>query len=452
MEALSSFFSNLLSYIPQILGGILLLIVAWIVASIVRSVARKGLKAANLDEKFVDWGFANDVNSAGNTVDAIAQFLYYLVWILFLSPIFQAFGLTSLAQPISNMINTVLGYIPSIFAAIVIFVIGIFVAKFVYNLIYNFAVGLNLDGWLQNLTSGGSSDSKNRTSTTSTQDASRSSSDSSNSSNVIAKSLGTIGYIVVIVPIVTVALETLGISSISEPIIGLLNSVVAAIPNILVAVILVGVGFFVADIVGNLVGDLLSGAGVNKFSKYLAVDGKTPSVQISSIIAGILKAVIGLFFLVEALGVLNLQVLNTIGSAVIGYLPNVLFAVVVLGLAVVGGQMLGNFLSETLGSKWLGTLVKFSLIILGVFMAFSELNIASEIVNTAFIFIVGAVSVAFAIAFGVGGRDFAKRQLEKLDKKIDNEADTISKEAKSQDNSSNVNIKDNNDSIIDNLK
>ena len=57
MDAVSSFFSNILSFIPQILGGILLLIVAWIIAAIVRTVARKGLKAANLDEKFVDWGF-----------------------------------------------------------------------------------------------------------------------------------------------------------------------------------------------------------------------------------------------------------------------------------------------------------------------------------------------------------------------------------------------------------
>lgn len=402
MDAISTFFNNLMSYIPSLLGGILLILVAWIVAVIVRNLVNKGLHALKLDEKFVDWGFSTDTESAEGTVNAITQFLYYLVWILFLSPILQTFGLTSLADPVSNMVNTVLNYIPSIFAAIIIFIFGLFVSKFVYNLIFNFSVSINIDRWLANLSR-------------KDEDV-----DKPSDNKVISKALATLGYIVVIIPIVTVALETLGISSISEPIIVLLNTVISAIPHILVAVILLTVGFFIAGVVGGLVADLLQGTGIDKFSKYLGGHAK---IEISSLIGDITKIVIGLFFLVEALTALNLPILNQIGTAIIAYLPNVLFALIVLLITVVGGQMLGNFIAETMGSKWIANLVKFVLIILGVFMAFDELNIASGIVNTAFIFIIGAVSIAFAIAFGIGGRDFASRQLDKLDNKIDEETD-----------------------------
>ena len=58
-------------------------------------------------------------------------------------------------------------------------------------------------------------------------------------------------------------------------------------------------------------------------------------------------------------------------------------------------------------------------------MALNQLGIATDIVNKAFVLIVGAVAVAFAIAFGLGGRDFASKQLDKLEKTVDNEAEKV---------------------------
>jgi hypothetical protein len=55
-------------------------------------------------------------------------------------------------------------------------------------------------------------------------------------------------------------------------------------------------------------------------------------------------------------------------------------------------------------------------------MVLDQLNFASDIVNSAFIFVIGGLAIAFAIAFGLGGRNFARRQLEKLDDKVDKES------------------------------
>ena len=55
-------------------------------------------------------------------------------------------------------------------------------------------------------------------------------------------------------------------------------------------------------------------------------------------------------------------------------------------------------------------------------MVLDQLNFATTIVNAAFIFVIGGLSVAFALAFGLGGRDFAAKQLEKLDQKVEEES------------------------------
>src|SRR5699024_1148200 len=113
--------------------------------------------------------------------------------------------------------------------------------------------------------------------------------------------------------------------------------------------------------------------------------------------------------------------LNTIGTAIILYLPNVLFALVILGLALVGGRLLANVITRATGSRFAGQLVEYVLLAFGVFMALSQLNLATMIVDTAFIFIICGLSVAFALAFGLGGRDFAQAQLKKLDSKMEEE-------------------------------
>lgn len=437
MEQFQDAFSNIIAALPSILWGIILIIIAWIVAALVRRGSRKGMEAANLDERFQQWGVANDQEQAETTIQSISQVFYYLVWVLFLPGIFQRFGLTSIAQPITNMIDTALNYIPNIIGAAILVVIGVIVGRFLYNLVYNFSVSLNLDGLIGNLSSiGKRSANKEGEKTAVDPDEDQNGPVSSRSSKAanrkaeerkdsIAKVLGTIVYILIFIPILTVALETLQIESISVPIINVLNSIMNAIPNILLAVILLGAGIFIAKIVGDLTEDLLAGAGVDNLSKYLGSNASKVNVDLSKVIGTFVTTLIALFIAVEALNVLNLEVLNTIGAALIAYLPNVIFAVIILGLGVIGGQLLGNFISESLGSRWLGGIVQGALTVLSLFMAFDQLNFATSIVNLAFIFIIGGISVAFALAFGVGGRDFASKQLEKLDTKLDSESEEI---------------------------
>ncbi|SFK16216.1 Conserved TM helix [Marinilactibacillus piezotolerans] len=397
-------FNSFVDYLPQLLLGIVLIIVAWIVATLVGKAVSKGLKAIGIGKYFQKWGATKTEEQSHALIDTLSKVAYYLVWVLFLPGIFSTFGLDSIGQPIMNMIDTVLVFIPNIIAAGIVLILGLFAAKLVKNLVYNVAVAANIDKHLAKLTGGDTNDAEVK-----------------KNKGTLASVLANIVYFLIVIPIILVALEVLNINSIAEPISSVLNTILSAIPNILVAVVLLIVGFAIAKFAGMILTDLLKSAGLNKYSSYLKKSSNM-NLDLAKIAGQTVAVLIGLFFLVEALNALNLEMLNSILSVVIGYLPNVLFAAIIIGLGFVGGQMLSSAIKNTTGSMLAGMLIKYILIVFSIFMALDQLNFASAIVQAAFICIIGGLAVAFALSFGLGGREFAKKQLSRLDNKIDEEA------------------------------
>ncbi|HIZ95992.1 MAG TPA: mechanosensitive ion channel [Candidatus Ligilactobacillus excrementavium] len=396
----AEFWQSFQDTLPALVKGVVLILIAWLVAALVKNIVTKGFKKIKLDERLVKWKMFNSTEQADSLLDSLGKIFYYLIWLLFLPGIFTTFGLNSIASPISDMMNYVLQYLPNILLAAVILTIGILVAKLVKNLVYNLASTLKVDHYVDKFVGTSEKDEKK---------------------DSIASALAMICYLLVLIPIAIVALEALKISTITEPIVTVLNSILGAIPNILVAAILLTVGIVIAKVAGNLITSLLENTGIDKMAANLYPTDKTPSTSLSKIIGQVVAVVVGLFFVVEALGALNLKVLDHVGEAIIGYLPNLLFAVVILGLGFFGGQFVGKMLTNATKNKWLGIIVQVVFGVFAVFMALDQLDFANNIVNTAFLFIVGGLAVAFAVAFGLGGRDFAHHQLEKLDKKLDDE-------------------------------
>lgn len=219
----------------------------------------------------------------------------------------------------------------------------------------------------------------------------------------------------ILIPVIITALQALDISAVSEPAIKMLDIIFGFIPNILVALIIIVVGSMLAKLSGNIVENLIASAGLDaKLAKLM--DNRNNSFVLSKVIGKTVHVVMVIFFIVESFGVLHLQVLNNIGSAVIGYMPYVLAAVLIMAACFVSNEIAQKALQKN-GHTAYALLCKCAIYVLGGFMVFNELGIASEIVNTAFILIIAALAVAFAIAFGVGGREFAGRTLKKLEDK-----------------------------------
>ncbi|MGX7776379.1 mechanosensitive ion channel [Streptococcus pluranimalium] len=395
MNTLSRFTESMFLGLPGAIRIIILILVALIVAKVVKKLVTKGLTKLSPVAKLSQWGLVKPTQDEKSFVNGVGQVAYFLVILFFLPAILSGLGASFAVDPISNMFAKFFGFLPNAIAAGLILFVGVFFCKFIKNLVSGLLVKLPFEKWMAKVVD---------------QDI--------NTAKVneakIADVLASIVYVLIFIPILTLALETLGIQSLSAPIVGLLNQVISFIPNILVAVILLAIGGFIAKLLSNLLEKVLKASGIDKYSQYLSVKGQA-EYQISTVLANIVSAIILVFFFVEALATLNLAVLNTIGLAIIAYLPAVISSLAILGLAVVLGNVLAGFIAKSTSSKTLGEVVRYGLIALAIFMALDQLNIAQAIVQTTFTIILGAVAVAFALAFGLGGKAFAARQLEKLE-------------------------------------
>ena len=161
-----------------------------------------------------------------------------------------------------------------------------------------------------------------------------------------------------------------------------------------------------------------------KLEKYLAEKSdKELKINLAKIAGVTVNVIIVIFFVVEGINLLKLEVLTNIGTTIIAYLPNILAALLVIILCIIAGSLLDKFISNKTGSKVYGLIVKVAVFIVGAFIILNQLHIATTIVNSAFIIILCALAVAFAIAFGIGGREFASHTLKKLENRMLKDSD-----------------------------
>ncbi len=375
--------------------AVLILIVAFVVAAIVKSLIVKVISKGKLGQTIAKLDAAGE--APGSTVGFIGKLVYLLVFLLFVPAIFTTLGMTAVTAPINNVLNTIWGYVPNVVAAAIILIIGFFVAKLVRQLLVPIFDKLKINSLQEKLD--------------------LEVTDSAKLSNTLAY----VVYVLILIPMIVMALDVLDISVISAPAMGILNSIFAFIPNMLVALIIVIIGTMLAKFVGQIVSRLIASAGLDaKVAKLM--DGSKQKIVLSKLVGTVVQVVIVIFFAVEAINVLKLQVLTSVGATIIGYMPAVLSAVVILVICFFASSMAEKALKNN-GFGSYATVAKCVILTVGAFMVLSQLGIAAELVNSAFKLIIAAFAIAFAVAFGIGGKDFAANALKKLEDNNDKKAE-----------------------------
>lgn len=401
MENCMIYWNNFLSGIPSVVVALLILLLAFLVSWIVKKLIIKLMDLIKIENLFTKAGLKDDESKKAK--DFVAKLAYLISFVLFLPGIFSTIGLNGVSEPIMSMMDKVMTYLPNIVAAIVILVVGLFVAKLVKEILIPIFGKMKLDEGLKKIGYEQKEGAKS-----------------------VAEVFATIIYVLILIPIIIASLNALNISSISDPAISMLNQIFYFVPKLAGAIVIFYVGKFIAKLAFTLLDNVLESVGVDKFlDKLFKLTGTkgNEDFSLAKIIAYIVKYVIIVFFVVEALNVLKLDLLTNIGSAIISYMPYVLSTVLIFGAAV----LLANFVEKVIISKFptskaTAFISKVAIITIGVFVSLYQLGIAMEMVNAAFIIVLGALAVAFAISFGVGGREFASHMLSKLEKKIETDS------------------------------
>lgn len=374
------------SRIWAVIKAVLILLLAFVTAAVVKSLVVKLFTRTKLHALLGQTGSGMDGKE--KTVTFIGKLVHLLVFLLFVPGIFESLGMKEVSSSILNLLDTLWGYLLNILAAVMVLWMGFFISRLVRELLIPVFDRLKINA-LQ-------------------EKAGIQVTDTGKLSNTLAY----IVYVLILIPVMIASLQVLNIQAISVPAIQMLETIFTFIPNILAALVIVTIGCMVARFSGNIVESLIAFAGFDeKLSKRMEAHGN--GFVLSKVIGRTIHTIMVVFFIVESFGVLHLEVLTGIGNAVIGYMPYVLASALILLVCYICDGLAGRALLKE-DHTVLALISRIAIYTIGAFMVLSELGIAKEIVDTAFILMIAAFAIAFAISFGVGGRQFAEKVLKKL--------------------------------------
>ncbi|PYE52828.1 mechanosensitive ion channel [Deinococcus yavapaiensis] len=385
MNRLNAYYNQFLNYAPNLLTAILLIIVAFIVAAIARAVTVRLLRGARVDERVT-----RGRPDAPGVSAPIGSIVYALVLLFFLPGVLGALGLRSLLTPATNFINNILDYLPNIIGAALILVIGFFVA----NLLRQLVTTLTATAGVDRVTSRVGLPPTTR----------------------LSNLLGLIVYGLVIIPVILGALNALNAEAITAPISNMLNRILAALPNIVAAVAVVGIAWFVGRVVSGIVTGLLANVGFDRLPRALGLGANITGATAPSVIAGYFaQGAIVLFALISAFELLGAQNLADLSRNFIQLIGQILLGLVIFAVGLFLANLFAGLVRGAGGTnaRLLAGVARWATVALFGAMALRQMGIANEIVNLAFGLTLGAIAVAFALAFGLGARDTAGRIAER---------------------------------------
>jgi len=367
-------------FIPKLVAAGVLLLVAWVLATIVQTLVTKALGATTLDEKLTSGAGMSPVS------DTLGNVLYWLIFLLFLPAILGALELKGLLDPVQGMVNDILGMLPNIMAAGIIGLVGWWVAKILRDLVSNLLAASGVDRLGENAGLRGTMS--------------------------LSRLIALVVYILILVPAVVAALEALNIDALTEPAIEMLNAMLAAIPNIFAAAIILTIAYFVAGLVSSLISNLLGGIGFNGLPEKLGVgQALAGELSPSQIVGKVISFFIMLFATVEAANRLGFHQVSGLVAVFIQFGSQVLLG----GLIITIGFWLSTLAYTAIsraGSASAANIARFAILGLILAMGLRAMGLADDIVNLAFGLTLGAIAVAVALSFGLGGREAAGRQME----------------------------------------
>jgi hypothetical protein len=189
------------------------------------------------------------------------------------------------------------------------------------------------------------------------------------------------------------------------------------LPNILVAILLLVVGLLFAKLAEALVRKLVGAIKVDKITKNKTVKKSMGSTQVKfnpAPIAGrVAFWVVLVIFLLTIAEVLGLEAMRDTIRNILNYLPRVFAAIVVLTIAVAGARIVREVVAAALSkigvdyARVLAGVAYFILVVFGAVLALDQLGFDTTIITNNVTVLVAGVSLAFALAFGLGGRDVA---------------------------------------------
>ncbi|MFW2355773.1 mechanosensitive ion channel [Hydrogenophaga sp.] len=378
----SAFTTQLFEYAPRLLGGLVLALVGWLVASVVRALTQKLLDKTTLDDQLSAHAGMAPMS------EGLAGALFWLVILLFVPAILGALQLEGLLDPLRSMVTKTLDMLPNAVAALVIGGVGWILATVLRKLTTHLsrAAGIDKLGSRAGLA------------------------EAVQLSGVV----GLLVFIAVFLPSLVAALDALKIEAISRPATDMLGKLMLAVPNIVAAGLILVITWLVASFASQLLASLLAALGFDTLPARVQLAHAFEKTSASRTVGRVVLFFAMLFATVEAAAQLGFAQVSDIVASFIRFGGDILLGSAILVIGFWLANVAHDAIDRASGARTQGLarIGRYAILALVIAMGLRAMGIADDIVNLAFGLTLGAVAVAFALSFGLGGRDAAGKLMD----------------------------------------
>ena len=210
---------------------------------------------------------------------------------------------------------------------------------------------------------------------------------------------------------------------------GALNTILSIIPKLLGFAGIVIAGWLVSSLLARAVAVVLQAVRFNDLARRSGFAGFVQKMGVrqdaATVIAGVVKWFVRLITLVVAFDLLGLPAVSVVLQQLLLWLPNLIVALVVLVIGGLAANALSQLVRGTTAEAGfsnpdiLAAVTKVAVWSFAIVVAVNQLGIATTLINTLLVGVVGALALASGLAFGLGGRDRAAEILDRLGRKVE---------------------------------
>lgn len=321
--------------------AILILIIGWIVAWGVSGIVRGLLKRTEIDNRIATWLTGQQGGEPIPIEQWTADIVYWLIILFVVVAALQRLQLQAVSEPLNTLLNEITGFLPQIGAAAILLGLAWLLATLVRIIVVRVLRTFNIDQQFGEQIG------------------------STENELVLSETIGNTLYWFIFLLFLPSILSTLQLEGTLLPVQELLNRILSILPNIFAAILIVLIGWLIAQLVRKIVTNLLETARADELGARFGLSGEEDSQSLSWIIGTLVYVLILIPVAIAGLEALKIQAISQPAIAmldqVLNTLPKIFTAVLVLVISFLIAQYVAEFVSNILSNvgfdnvfSWLG--------------------------------------------------------------------------------------------------
>lgn len=381
--------NSIADFLPDLLGALIVLLIGWLIAKGIKTLVVKMLRKTSWDERVFGRDNIEDTNVF------VGNIFYYLIMVIVLLIVLEILGISEVLTPLENMLNEFLLFIPNLIGAALIAFIGYVLAKFVANLI-RISGGI-LDKWIDK---------------TGFKDTDK-----------LADILRKVVFIIIFIPFLIQAFNTLQLDAISDPANEILYGFTEMIGEIIIAAVILLVFIWGGKFLADFLEDLFKSLGLDRAAEKIQIHNMIGTGQsLSKLVANLIYFFLVFFGIITAVEILGLSRLSEILNDILDVTGQIIFGLIILAIGNYISLLIYNTMTRSNKNNFIASIIRWASLALFIAIALRTMGIANEIVELAFGLILGAIAVAVALSYGLGGREAAGEHFRDIIKKLREES------------------------------